>query len=409
LGAVRVYVLPFINDFEYSSEWLEITEDVISVGDIQMGVDNAEFDIGTVRNSSVKVTLRNDNGRYTASDNLKSIFRFKRKDVLSRITFDRRAKPLRCGFFLPGREILSEEILLFDGVIREIDTKSGIKAQQIEIGVMGFESLLDSQPVPYSSVNGSGTYAQAIYTCLNTPPFNALVSVDPSKIVTGLPSLELDTKVELENKTIGEILSGLLLDSKSVFFLRNGEAIVSPRTATDDVKKEFFGQASVSGIENILDIPNYRDGVNRVKNYWTWAETVALQQDSSSVSTYGVQKKELSSETILTTSTSKINSILASYLTDFRDPRRELELLTPLDPSTISLNILDKVTVDYPTVYVPADNNVLPRYGLDAYGFSRYPFGKWDLQIDPQTTSFKIMGKKISTSRNIVTLRLREI
>lgn len=407
MSKVRVYVLPFDADGNYLSEYVEVTDDVLTLSDIVEGIDNVEFDVGSIRVTNLKITLKNLSGKYSDVTNIQSIFASKRKDSKVKITWNRLAYPLVCGFFKAGTSPLGVDNTIFEGLIKDVNSKSSIKDQVIEFSVLGFDSALYDTEVPYSSVNATDDYTSVLYTCLNTEPFKNLVTVSLANINPGNDP-QIDSKANLENKTVGEILKGALLDSLSVFYIKNGTAYVSDRTPGASISKTFYGQGSIIGIENIIDIPGYRDGVNRVKNFWRWRDTTLVSSDPTSVELYGVQQKELSSDLIDSASTSKINTILGAYKDDFRNAKMELDLVTPLEVDTLSLNLLDRVAIDYPTVFVPADNNVLPRYGLEVYGAVRYPYGRWDLTLTT-STNFKILQKKTSLQNNTITLKLREI
>ena len=408
MSKVRTYIKPFDLSGNYVADFIEVSDDVISVGNVEISVDNSDFEVGIIKNSSLKLRLKNDDGKYSDVGNLSSIFGTKRKDTIVRVTWDRLDNPLICGFFQPGNTPLGSETIVFEGLLNDVSGVANIKDQNLDFVVLGYDSKLQEIEVPFGDLDATMDYEEIILACVDQAPFNTFVTVSAGNINCAVNHV-VDSVDELENKTVLEALKLLLSNSQSVLYINNdNELIVSARTPSASLKKTFYGQASIQGVENIIDIQTYRDGVNRVKNFWTWKDTTLKQSDATSVDRYGVQKVELDSPLIDAASTSKINDILSAYRTDFKDPKVEMQLVVPLELDTLGLNILDRINIDYPTVFEVVGDSVLPRYGLAVYGESRYGFARFNLIISTDT-NFKILGKKFSVTNNVVTYKIREI
>jgi hypothetical protein len=405
MARYRVYFKPFKRDGSYQDDWIEVTSDVSSLGSIQRAIENSEFDVGVFKNSSVSLTLRNDKGYYSEPDALRSIFRYKRRGVLCKVTWDVRDYDLVCGFFKCGHEPLGGEMEIFRGLISDVASAGNITQQDMSFTVLGIESLIDEIEVPYDQISDGDLISEVLYACLNQSPLSSLVSVTEANIAP-LTDVEIDDKSGFENSVIGDILPDLLVASGSVLSIKNDALYVGPRTPGASVKHTFYGQASGAGIEDVVDIPNYKDGVSRMFNYWTWTDTAKLSFDSSSVDQYGIRKKEIQLDAV--TDETSIQSILDANKNEFSFPKTELDLVTPVSYQALALDLLDRVNIDYPTVYSPYDSNPLPRYGQAAYGQARYPYGQWSLTIVP-TMNFKILGRKIDTAKQMITFSLREI
>jgi len=405
----RVYIKPFVSPGVYAEEYTDISSDVISIGSISRSLDNSTYDIGIFKTSGVNIKLRNDHGKYSAADTEKSIFSDKRQDSLIQITWDVRSTFSKAGFFKCGDGPLSSEVVIFDGLLSEISSIASIDDQDISFRFAGFDSLLSRVEVPFSSISNGDTFSGVIYTMLNQSPITDYLTVDQANIVCAVDE-GIDDKSNLENKTVREALDSgdLLLAASSVLYIQDGVIYVQSREETVDSQYTFFGQASINGIENIIDIKNFRDGINRVFNFVKWQDTALKSTDATSIAKYGVQQIELSVDVISDASTSKIQNILDEIKNDFRDPKIEFELETSINNQVIELMMKDKVLVDYPTVYRSADENVIPRYGLSAYGQARYPVGQYSLVINAQTTSFKIMAITINPSKDTMIFNLRE-
>ncbi len=401
----KTYLKPFDETGMYVSDYVEITNDVISVSDIQQKLDGSEFDIGVFKNSGVNILIRNDLGKYGPANSLQSVFKTKRKNSMLKITWEPEDYDIHCGFITCGETVLSEEVVLFEGLLNEVSSLVDIDKQTVSFSVLGFESVLNEMETPFEDLSNGELASSVIYKILNQEPFNNFVNVDALNIDLGF-DFTIDDITDLELKTVNENLKQLLLLTNSVLYINNNIAYVTAREPSLDLKYSFYGQGSNIGAENIINIPIYREGLNRTFNYWVWSDTDILSQDITSVATYGVLKKELSSN--LVTNSTKKQNILNTNRDEFRTPKPELELITPISNDVLRLNLLDKVSIDYPTIYTPSDNNPLPRYGAVVYGSSRYPFGQFSLTIDSERR-FKILGKKINKSKDTITFSLREI
>ena len=148
--------------------------------------------------------------------------------------------------------------------------------------------------------------------------------------------------------------------------------------------------------------------MNRLINFVTWEGTSLVSSDSSSINNYGVRKKKIGFDLISNGSTAKINAIMDAIRDEFKVPKREFHLDSPINYQTLRLNLKDKVQVDYPTIYKPADNNDLPRWGQVTWGNFRWPIGQFSLTIEP-AARFKIIGRELDLVKGIISFNLREV
>jgi len=409
MGLFRVYLKTFDFSGAYESDFQEISSDVLKVSDVNENLDQTDYSLGVFRLNSIKISLRNDHGRYSQPPNAKSIFKFKTKDTQVKITWSRRAEPLCVGFFKAGEcGPVGPEVELFRGLISETTSRSDIESQTVDFDVLGLESLLDRVKVPYADISGSELLSDLFFSILNQSPITDLLSLSSGNINPGLDQA-IDTKTDLENKTAKESLgsgANLLFLSQSVLTTKDQVLEIKTRDPSATVKHSFFGPASNLGNENIVDVKNLRGGFNSVVNFWAWEETSLFAESSSSVDRYGIQKRSISSKII--TDTTKRQNILNDLRDDFADPKLELTLIAPLTYETAALSLLDKVDIDYPTVYVPADSNPLPVWGKDLWGSFVYPIGSFELTIN-QSTKFKIIARKIKSNNETIEFKLKEV
>jgi len=405
----KTYLKPFADDTgsAYATDWIDITDDVGEYGGLTQALDNTEYEVGVFRTANLKLSLLNHHGKYSDVGGVYSLFRYKRSDSLIKVTWQPGNHPLVCGFFTAGSPdaILSEEVTLFEGMLSDIATQSKIDDADIDFQVLGYESLLAQMTVPYSSISNGNSLATAIYTCLNQSPFNTRVTVSSGNITTGA-SATIDDKADLENKTVLEALKTMLLASNSVLYIRDNVVYVGPRTASTDLEFTFYGPGASAGIENIDDITNFRIGLNKIRNYWTWKNTTLVQQDTSSVTLYGVQKREINLAII--TNTTKRNTLLSALLAEFQDVKREMIVETAMTPSTLALYLLDKVSVDYPSVALVNENEAAALYGIGEYDVNYYADELLTVTIE-DTARFKIMSRVLDFKNEVIKFALREV
>ena len=155
-----------------------------------------------------------------------------------------------------------------------------------------------------------------------------------------------------------------------------------------------------------MDINKISIGINRMFNFLKWTDTTITYKDNTSITTYGVRKKEIDND--LFTNTTKRENILEAYGVEFRTPKKELMLSTILDYETIELFMLDRVAIDYPTVFYPSSGDELPVYGIAVYGGDYYPYGTWSFTLST-STNFKIIERAVDLKKKTVDFKLREI
>lgn len=416
MSRFHLYITPFADDTgsAYGDE-VEVTQHLTSdgVGDIAQALDNTEYDIGVFRNGNFNLKLLNDTGKYSPAGSTESIFKYKRGGSLFRVTWEPGNFPLICGFFQAGlRAYVSEEVTIFSGLIKDDATSSDIDDEIVNFAALGYESLLatmtagESGETPYDSINVGDTLSQVIFKLLDQAPFNELVDVQAENIVTGT-SATIDVKTELQNKTVLEALQELLLASNSVLYIRDGVVYVSARTAGAELAYTFYGQASSLGIENVVNIQGYRNGENRIFNFVTWKDTTTRSSDASSIEKYQVQKKEI--ELSVITDTTKRTTLLNAIVAEFAQPKREFDLITPIRPDRLDLFLLDKVSVDYPSMaLLPPGGRNVAIYQIGEYDRDYYAESVFALTIE-SSARFKIMSRRVNFRDETITFHLREI
>lgn len=409
MARTRVYIKPFDTTGNYVADFIEVTGDVLesSLSNITRSIDSTTYDAGVFKYSHFSIKMSNEHGRYSDVDSLRSIFATKRSDSIIKITWDPNNDELFPGVIKAGQVKLKSdiELVIFEGLINDESSRIDVATQQITFDCFGYEYLFQRMEVPYGSISVGDSVGTILFTCLNQAPFNSLVTVTAGNFNPGT-NQNSDVVTSLENKTVKEAVEALLVAGNAILYIKDNVVYVSDRTESASSQYTFYGQASNNGIENIQKITAIRNGLNRIFNYWTWKDTTLKSRYEATITTFGIRKKEISSD--LFTDTTKRQNILDAFRTEFGPKKREFELTTALDYTRFQLELLDKVNVDYPTVFTPALGEELPLYGTATYGVAKYPYGEWTATIDV-TDDWKIIGIKYNIKNALITFKLREV
>lgn len=406
MGRIRVYVKPFEEDGTYQDDWIEITDDVEAggVSSMKQSLDNGEYDIGIFTNSGVGLSLINSTGRFSDVGEPGSIFKYRRSNSLVKITWTDNEADLICGFFRCGHVVMTEETIAFEGLLDDTALKQDADNQNLKFKVQGKESIFEEEIVPIADVAIGQTFSELIYTLLNQTQITTLLTIDQANIVCGVDE-EVDVVSHLENKTVREALEEILLSANSVLYLLDDVVYVGAREESAALMHSFYGPGAVAGNENIISITDFRIGLNRLFNFVTWTDTTLVSEDLSSITAYGYRKKDL--KTDLITDNTKRGVILDSICDEFKNPKRELILRTPIDHDTIALKVLDKVQIDYPNVGVNPGTDI-PLWDSAIYDEAVYPYEILPIAIE-DSARFKILSRDIDPSNQEMVFYCREI
>lgn len=405
MARFRLYLKTFDALGNYNSSFQEITKYAEKLGDISLDTDSSEFQIGVFTNSNIAITLNNREGQFSDVGQPASIFKHKRGNSIVKISYDRAEYKFLAGSAIAGESILNREVDLFEGILNDDSSVENAKVQSLQFTLLGYESIFENEIVPFSALSIGMLVSDAIYAILNQANITQFLTVSLVNIVPGLDQT-LDDVAIFENMTVKDALNRLLNASNSVFQITASTILVKDRTASVPIIYNFYGQASQSGKENIMDVKNITNGISRTFNFVSWKDTSLAFAVNSSIRLNGTKKKEVEFEFF--TNTVKRLNILESIATEFGQKKLELDLVTPLNYDTLDINLLDKVTIDYPTITIPWENFDLPICGQAICGEAVLPQGLWALTIDAGK-NWKVIAKKISVTKYEMTFKLREI
>jgi hypothetical protein len=403
----RVYFKPFDPYGEYMDTYQEVTNDVddSSFSSIQQKIEGSDFDLGVFIFGSLPLTMKNESGNYSDVDAPESIFNYSRNDTLVKITYQSDEFEAYAGVMRANYNRIGPEVTVFEGLLNDESLKMDIDSQKVNFQVLSKDSLFSKIAVQAGEVANGDLISDALYALLNKAKIKKILTITAINLVPGADQI-IDDASEFETKTVSDVINELLLISNSILRIdANNVVYVSDRTASTNVMAYFYGQASQSRPENIKAIKNIRSGVNRVFNLLTWSGSAAIKSDGTSALYYGVRKKELSSNAI--TDFTKQNNALQSLLTEFGNPKQEFDLSVPINYTNLALELLDKVSIDYPTVLYESEG-AIPICGLAVYGTAFLPGAFWSIEIS-STTYYKIMGKTINRTKDEIVFKMRQV
>lgn len=407
MGAINVYIKPFKTDGTYADDYINVTPDVdrASLSSISSSVDNSDFDVGVFSYDSFSIRLNNQSGMYSEVDNIESIFRYRRSNSKVKITWLFGDYELICGIAVCGQAVLGPEETIFEGLLSDISSTQNIKDQKITFNILGKESVFATVEAPYASFAISDTVAETIFKALDQTEITTNLVLDIDNINPKL-DFALDDVTDFENVTVKEVLDDLLAASNSILAIESDTIYVKSRDESATLMRTFYGQASIEGVEDIINLADVRNGVNRMFNYWTWKDTSAVSKDATSIATYGVRKKEISYG--FATGLTEQQAILDELKVEFSTPRMELTMSTPMLLEVLQLKLLDKIALDYPTTSTPIGDNLIPIIGVVRVGEFMVPYSEYSLTLLP-TDYFKIIEREINLIAETVTFKLRAV
>ncbi len=399
----RIYIKPFDDVGVYTS-YTEVTQDVLfsSLGSINQDLDNTEYNIGVFRISNFKISLRNDHGLYSDVDSPQSLFKYKRSESLVKITWEIEEDGPYVGVAESESGYLSEETTIFIGLLNDDSLTMDLTKQTVEFMCLGRESIFSKTIVPFGSIHNGDLYSAVIYALLNQTAITSLLTLSALNITCGTDQT-IDSISGLQNKTVTEGLNQLLLASNSVLYVKNDTIYVSPRTASVSVVYMFYGQGSAIGAENIYDVTEIKNGLNKTFNYFTWKDTALYSTDVTTVAKYGAITREIDFD--FCTDNTKRQAILDSLKTEFFTPKQEFKISTPMSYDSLIVNLLDKVSIDYPRVYV-VSGSPFPICGVAICGSAILPKALWDFNVS-STDYYKVVGKSLDMKNAILTFKVR--
>lgn len=393
----QVLITPLVAKDTYGTQ-TDITKDVeiddyvkdSGISTIKREVDNGDFDIGVFVFDNINLTCLNFDGKFSGINDSRSMFKYSRDKA--KITVN----------FFNGESNTPDSS--FNGIIDDRATKINFKKNEVKFKILSNDSIINRTKVPAASIPDLTLVSDAIKSLLQLPDITAVLNYNEADINV-LNDYTIDDGSKFDNKTVKKALDQLLAVSNSVLVVEKdtNNMIVRSRTYNSGSIKRFYGHGDLFGRENIIDIKNYNNGLQRAFN------TINVGEQSASnagfIDLYGDNTKEFNFDFITNQNTQA--QIAEDLLNYWKSPKVELEVITTTNEAK-NLNFFDLVSIDFPYRIKPFRDDKLPIYGQSLYGTAVYPYIFGNLKIRP-TVAFKVIGIKEAPKRFLTTIKLRQI
>lgn len=392
----QVLITPLVSKGVYGTT-LDVTQDIeiddyvkdSGISSIKSEVDNGDFDFGVFVFDSINLTCLNNNGRFTDSNDYRSMFKYKRDKAKIKINF------------FDGTS--NTAALTFNGIIDDRATKLNFEKNEIKFKVLSMDSIINRVKITSGTVTDGQTTTTAIKNILQLTDIIEVLEYVEANIT---PQLEhtIDVGSYFDNKTVKEGLDELLIATNSVLVVdkSTAEMTVRSRNFNNGNVVNLYGHGDLFGRENIINIKNYNTGLQRAFN--TVVVGDIARSNLGYIEAYGDNKKTLAFEWITNPAT---QANMATQILDYwKTPKTELEVQVETSLAN-EMNFFDLVSIDFPYRVKPANGGKLPIYGVSKYGTAIYPFIFGNLKISPNV-AFKVIGKKENPKTFLTDVKLRQ-
>lgn len=402
----RVYFTPLENaDSNLYGDEIDVSDrvELNGIGNISRTIDSSDYDIGVFTFSDLELTGFNYNGYFNDIDDTRSIFMSGRDRCKVRVVFE----DIELTRNASGT-VLSETVtdtVTFHGIINEEATRLDIVTERIRLKVLSRDSVLRTTKVSAGAVTGTMTFKQAIETILNVPRITSVLNFSAGNINPDL-NLMIDLGSYFDNRSVKESLDKLLIASNSVLLVNDaGDLIVQSRLedSTRDVLN-LYGKNDTYKRENIIDITAYNSGKQRM--FTSIVVNDFERSNTSFVQAFGLRQKTISLPFI--TNQAKAEEIADRLVDEFKTPKVELNVKVATRLSR-SVQLLDRVSVNYPLRLKPPAGKFLPVVGITQIGDSMMPLPETYGSIAISSrTKFKVIEITDNPDRFTTILKLRQ-
>ncbi len=383
----KVLCTPLEKDRVYRDFSTDITDGVENIGDITMQVDDGDFDIGVFAFEDVQIRLINDtgsiktNGKFYDSNSPSSIFKYKRDLAIIEIIYIDKN---------------SNETTVFSGLVNDALSKDNLEDGTTTLTIIGKSSLFNKYPIIGGSVGDGMTTRQALKSILDRPIITDYLNYDANNINPSIDTI-INFGSELDNLSYKAALDKIMLASGSVLLIDdNDNIIVKSRDDNGNEPYRFYNAGDPLGRENIINLVNFNNGVQRAFNFFEIDKTVSY--NDSLINAFSLRKKKIDVDDIITDLTNR-QSITDFYLENFSVPKQELEITCLIEVAK-DIDLLDLCTVDYKPILRSKETPFSFPYNMP------YILNKRVIQGN---IGFKVISKKINLESYTISLKMREI
>ena len=394
----RVFFTPRVSSNTYGSE-IEVTDYIRFNGikNIKQSIDSTDYEIGVFQFGDINLSGVNRDGIFNDENDSRSIFPFGRDLAKVRVEFTEVDKEV-------GDPTAT---ISFRGLINDEASRIDATKETISFRVLSEDSVIRSTKVAAGAVSTGQSIASAVQTILNTPRITAVLNVDAGNINPDLETT-IDDGSKFDNLIVRQAIDELMLVSNSVFII-DGSSNVIVKSRAEDTDKDIvnlFGPFDIFGRENIVDLRNYNSGKHRA---FTSVKFGTEEKSDAALETeFGTSRQKVINIDWITDAT-KQATIAARVLREFRVQKIELKV-TVKTSFAKGVELLDRVSINYPLRLEPPEGGELPLYGITKYGDAEepYPLSFGSLEIKDRI-GFKVIEIVEDPTRFLTTLKLRQV
>ena len=392
-----VTMTPLISDDVYGTE-VDISDRVELKGfpKIRKSIDAGDYDVGVYSYGDINLTCDNPNGFFNDVDDSRSIFNHVRDRAKVKIKFTETDKSA------DGEETST---IKFDGLINEEATRQNIEKDSIIFKILSFDSVIRNTKIPSGNVVNGQTFKNAIFAILNTARITSVLGVSLSNINPDL-DLTIDDAAPFTNQPSKDGLDSLLRVSNSIMLIDSSNNVIIKSRDEDNTRSilNLFGKHDLHRRENIISINDFNTGLHRL--FTSIVINTTDKTDSGLSQELGTRQKKISIDYI--TDATKEAQIADQLLNEFKSQKLELKITVPTKIVN-DLELLDRVSIDYPLRVKPIKDKFFPVIGITEVADSDFPlpnvFGSIMIH---RNTAWKVIQIEENPQKFDTMLKLRQ-
>jgi hypothetical protein len=334
---------PRTGEETYGDE-VEISAEILDSGlkKMKKSIDSTDFEIGVYTYGDVSLKVINKDGLYNPPTDYRSIFPYSRNLAKIRIAYTDS----------------DGEYTRFRGLVNEEATKQDFIKEEVEFRVLSLDSVLRTTKISGGLIPNGTLASAAIKLILNQTQITRVLDYDPVNINVDQDFM-IDDGSYFDNKEARKALNEILFMANSVLILNTGETVfVNSRSEEDGDIANLYGPFDEKNRQNVIDVKNYNLGLHRAFTSVKIGDSEST--DQAYVLDYGY--RQLSKSASFITSPTTQLQIGNRILQEFKDPQIELEVTVPTYIAK-NLDLLDKVSINYPLRIKKSEGKFLPVVG----------------------------------------------
>jgi len=376
---------------------------VDGIGSISKSIDAGDYDVWVFAFSDLELVGINENGYFNEND-FRSIFFSTRDRCKVRVLF----QEVELSRNSSGTVIseLATDTVTFRGLINDEATRLDLVTDKIRFKVLSRDSVLRTTKISSGVVTNSMMLSNAIAAILNVPRITSVLNFDAANINPDLDAT-IDVGAFFNNKSVKEALDKLLFAANSVLLINDaGDMIVRSREP-DETRPilNLFGKNDLHKRENIIDVTTYNNGRQRM--FTSFVVNQRERSNTAHVQSFGLRQKKVTLDFL--TNTDTIDSVADRLVDEFKTPKIELNVRVATRVVR-EIQLLDRVSVNYPLRVKPIAGKFLPVIGITAIGDVDMPlpstFGSLAI---PDRLAFKVIEIEDNPEKFTTILKLRQM